>query len=173
MPIPISSSPLKVAVSEKGTVMTATDADGQVVLEGVRGARAEPASAVQATAGGAWTISKRNDDRVAQVQDAAGVVVAEIRGGGWRGLVIVTGDGTEIPAKEARFKPWHGASFGSLASARAPWVMPQRSFKLSLNDELLARPDCEMLVAVFAHVARQEIVASINSNATSGAYASS
>jgi hypothetical protein len=166
MPSLIASSPLKVAVTEKGAVITATDHSGAVVVEGLRGKRAAPASAVLTTAAQTWTISA-NVDHVRQVQDAAGVVVAEIRGGGWRHDTIVTGDGSEIPSKSRGAKPGYGASFGSLASARAPWLTPKRPFKLTLSDELLARPDCEMLVAVFAHVAHQKIVSAIRSAQTS------
>lgn len=164
-PNPITSSPLKVATTEKGTVMTATDPSGQVVLDGLRGDPVAPAGAVLTTAGSVWTVAAKHGD-VRQVLDPAGVVVAEIRRAGWTHDVIVTGDGTEIPAKGRGARIGYGAIFGPLAHARAPFIGPARPFTLTLSPELLARPDHEMLVAVFAHIARGKIIAAIRSKAS-------
>jgi hypothetical protein len=164
MPSPIASSPLKVAVTEKETILSATDPGGQVVVEGVRGKAAEPVGAVLRTASSTWTISHR-EGGVRQVTDPAGVVVAEIRGNGWTHDTIHTGDGSEIPCKGRGVKIGYGASFGSLAGARAPFILPKRPFTLTLSDELLARADHEMLVAVFAHIARAKIISAIRSAA--------
>jgi hypothetical protein len=168
---PITRSPLKVVMADHGMRMTAIDSDGTVVLEGVRGTRGDPnaPALVQATAGGQWTIA-RSVSGSAPVYDAAGVPVAEIRRGGFARTTIVTGDGTEIVVGNERLKPWFGAKFAGFGSARAPFLIRQkRSFKLKLSDELLARPDCEMLVAVFAFVARAKISSQIASAATSNA----
>ena len=166
MPIAITSTPLTVAVTKKGTAITVTDADGQVVMDGVRGKAAEPATAVLTTASSTWTITEKQDG-VRQVLDPAGLVVAEIRGNGWTHDTIYAGDGSEIPSKGHRSLVGYGASFGSLAAAKAPMVMPKRPFKLILSEGLLARPDHEMLVAVFAHIARQKIISSVRSAASS------
>lgn len=153
MPDQLASSPLKVVVSKRGSIMTATDPAGNVVLDGVRGKRAKPLAAVQTTAANRWTIEHRSKGS-APVYDSAGVAVAEIRRiGMFRNDVIVTGDGSEIEvAKRTR-----SISFGSLATAKPALLRSGSTFELAVSDELLARPDREMLIAVFTHVARQKI----------------
>jgi hypothetical protein len=162
MPSPITRSPLKVMLREHATQMTATDPGGAIVLEGVRALIAAPgtAAAVQTTAAGQWTIG-RSVGGNAPVFDAAGVPVAEIRTTRRGHHTIATGDGTEIDVGNERFKPWFGVRFAAFGRARAPIVRQSRSFKLWLSDEFLARPDHEMLVAVFAYVARSKIAGQI------------
>jgi hypothetical protein len=120
MPDQLASSPLKVVVSNRGSIMTATDPAGNVVLDGVRGKRAKPLAAVQTTAANTWTIEHRAKGS-APVYDAAGVAVAEIRRTGtFRNDVIVAGDGSEIEvAKRAR-----RISFGSPATAKPALLRP-------------------------------------------------
>jgi hypothetical protein len=55
---------------------------------------------------------------------------------------------------------------GDLATARAPWLFPQRYVELRLTDELLAREDRELIVAVGAYFADQAISAAIIANQT-------
>ena len=170
MPSPITRSPLKVVMKERGTQMMATDPGGAIVLEGVRALIAGPgmAAAVQTTAAGQWTIG-RSVGGSAPVFDEAGVPVAEIRTTGRGHHTIATGDGTEIDVGNDRFKPWFGVRFAGFGRARAPIVRQSRSFKLWLSDEFLARPDHEMLIAVFAYVARAKIAGQIARSAQSSA----
>jgi hypothetical protein len=170
MPSPITSSPLSVKVSKDGTTVTATDPDGNVVLESQRpiGDNTAP-PAVHATAAGTWTIGWRNEAGNTAVTDAAGVPVAELRGHPFVALTIATGDGTEIHPVTGPFLTRYGVKFGQLAEASATYLLQKRDgFKLKLSDELLARRDCEMLVAVFVHlgrvyIARQRAAARQNS----------
>jgi hypothetical protein len=92
------------------------------------------------------------------VLDAAGVPVAEVRSDPWLRRTIVTGDGTEIPVRSGPFLTRYGVKFGNFAEASATYLLQRgEGFKLKLSDELLARPDHEMLVAVFVHFGRVEI----------------
>jgi hypothetical protein len=166
-PALIVSSPLKVRVRERGTALVATDPAGQVVVEGRRGSAAAPYEAVLATAGGEWRVRPASDGAPAQVLGADGDLVAAVTRRALRGTEIVLPGGETIPVFGRSFLG-HRCTFGDLASARTPWLFPQRYFTLALGDELLARHDLDLIVALATHLAETHIAASISAAGAAG-----
>ena len=150
---PIGSSPLK--VRKKNRILTADDPSGATVVRGTPG---QDVAAVLETAGGTWRIQSRVDD-VRQVYDRNGLTVATLRHKTMRGTDVELPSGESIHVTTGNLQLFGiGCKVGDLASARAPFLAPQRYFKLALNDALLGRADRDLLVALSAYLT--EIVVS-------------
>lgn len=161
-PAPIGSSPLKVTTTEGGTLLLAESPDGRILVEGRRGAAAEPSAAIMETAGGTWRFEHREPGETQEhVYDDYGDVVASITRRHMRPGEIELADGERIGVSSGRGRFSHGCAFGELALASAPMLRPDRFFTLKLSNALLARDDCELIVAIAAHVGESEIASSI------------
>jgi hypothetical protein len=159
------SSPLKVRWRHKR--FTAVNSSGAIVFDGAADG-ADPL--VCATAGGSWRIRQRASDESGKynlVLDADGRTIARIDRHLMRHTQVVLPGGEAIAVTSGRFRLFsYGSRIGNLAVARAPYLFPQRYFTMKLSDELLSRPDREVLVVVGAYLASNAITAAIQANAS-------
>jgi len=167
MTFDMPSSPLK--VKTKKADLVATGPGGGVVLQGTTGG---DFAFVCQTAEGAVTIthsSKGESAKFNSVRNAAGLEVARIEHHMIKKWQIRMSTGESIPVTSGRaMLTGHGCKIGDLAKAKAPWLAPQRYFKLTLSDELLHRPDCVVISVIAAWVAEVNISASISASVSSG-----
>jgi hypothetical protein len=147
-------------VAEKDGAVVGRAPNGDTVVE-VRGGEGGP---VLQTKNAAWQV--RKGDGGWAVVDTTEAVAATIRRRMITGREIVLPDGETIK-QGSRVGMGHGCRFGTLAAAKAPFVRPDRYFTLELSDELLARQDRELLIAVFTYLANSHIQAAIQVSATS------
>ncbi|HWB65622.1 MAG TPA: hypothetical protein VG708_02170 [Mycobacteriales bacterium] len=153
--VDIEQSPLR--VHRRDGKLVAEDPSGAMVFSGTPGARGAPEVMVIETAAGSWRIQRRAD-RVNQVLDRAGQPVATLRRRLFRSTLIELPDGETIPVSSGQFRIFQmGCRIGRLATARAPFLRPGRYFKLTLRDELLKRPDRQLIVALGSYLAESSI----------------
>jgi hypothetical protein len=166
--VPIDSSPLK--VRHRDSRFVAETADGMLAFDGAYGASGGPELLACETANGTWHVQRRadhGDGKYNDVLDRSGHSVARIERHGLRTSIVLT-SGEQIPVTSGNLTLFgHGCRVGRLAKARAPFLRPGRYFKLKLSDELLARPDRELLVVLAAHLAEGRITASIQASLSS------
>jgi hypothetical protein len=157
------TSPLKVRWRDRR--FTALNSSGETVFDGAADG-ADPL--VCTTSRGTWRIGQRASDESGKynlVLDADGRTIARVERHLVRHTQIVLTGGEAIPVTKGRFMLFsHGSRIGNLAVARAPYLFPQRYFTMKLRDELLSRPDCEVLVVVGAYLASIAITASIQAS---------
>lgn len=162
------STPLKVRWRDKRFV--AVNSSGEAVFDGAADGT-DPL--VCATAGGTWRIQQRTSDESGKynlVLDANGREVARIDRHLVRHTNLVLPGGEAIPVTKGRLMLFcHGSKIGNLAVAQAPYLFPQRHFTMKLSDELLPRPDREVIVVVGAYLASNAISAAIQASAQSPA----
>jgi hypothetical protein len=150
---------LKVTSEDKGRLLIGRAPNGDTVVE----IRRDNGAAALQTKNAAWRMEKAEGGSV--VLDAAGATVARVRRRMVSGREIELAGGEQIRMSTMRLGIGHGCRFGDLADAKAPFLMPQRYFTLKLSDELLARPDRELLIAVFTSIADTAISTAIQTSA--------
>jgi hypothetical protein len=160
----LMSSPLKIRWRDKR--FTAVNSSGEVVFDGTADG---PDPLVCATASGSWRIQQRTSDENGKynpVLDAAGRLVARVDRHLVRHTQILLPGGAPIPVTKGRFMLFgHGSRIGDLAVARSPYLFPQRFFTLKLTDELLSRPDRDLIVVVGGYLASNVITSAIQASA--------
>jgi hypothetical protein len=159
------TSPLKIRWKKKQ--FTATNSAGELVFDGAADGT-DPL--LCSTAGGTWRIQQRQTDdngKYNPVLDSGGRQVARLEQHVIRRTQIVLPNGESIPVTKGRLMFSHGSRIGDLGVARAPFLFPQRYVKMTLSDELLARPDRELLVVVSAYLAESIISTSIRTSVSS------
>jgi hypothetical protein len=161
------SSPLKIRWRDKHFV--AENSSGGIVFDGT--AAGDDLLALT-TANGTWRIQKRTSDESGKhnrVLDGGGQEVARLDRRVVRSTLINLPGGEAIPVTKGRFMLFaHGSRMGSLAVSQTPFLMPGRYFTMKLTDELLARPDRELLLVLGAYIASIAISASIQASVQSG-----
>ena len=132
---------IKVTSEEKGRLLVGRAPNGETIVEVRRG---EDGTTLH-TKNGSWGY------RNGTVTDAAGQTVAVVhRKLGGRHIELLGGERIKVSTLRLG---GHGCRFGALADAKAPFFMPGRYITIELSDELLARPDRELLIATFTSVA--------------------
>jgi hypothetical protein len=165
--VPILSSPLK--VRDKDGKLTAEDGNGGLVVTGTRGGHDAAEVIVLNTSGGSWRV-QREVDKVNGVLDRDGRPVANVQRRAFKSTLIELPSGESIPVTKGQLRIFGmGCSMGDLASARAPFLRPNRYYTLTLKEALLQRPDKELLVALGAYIAQGMIDAQIQAAASSPA----
>lgn len=133
------SSPL--ITRRKGGVLTATDADGGLVLEG-RADGGDPL--VCTTAGGQWRVHKMvktDSGRSNLVTDASNREVARIEQHAFKKWRVILPSGESIPISKGQLRLNYASKFGDLGTAKAPYFRPRRYIQFTLADGLLTRVD--------------------------------
>lgn len=165
--VPLNTSPLR--VRDKDGRFTGEDSNGGLVFTATHGGRDAADALVIQTASGTWRI-QRAVDKVNDVLDKDGHTVAKLQRRAFRSTLIELPGGESIPVTTGRFRLFGmGCGIGSLASAKAPFLRPNRYFTLTLKPELMQRADKELLVVLGAHVAQRMIDAQIQAAASSPA----
>jgi hypothetical protein len=151
---------LKVTHENRTVVGRAPNGDTVVELQQAVG------GTVLQTKNAAWQVRKADGGWAVMTPESA--QAALIRRHMLKGREVVLPDGETI-RRGARVGVGYGCRFGDLASAKAPFLRPDRYFTLELSDALLARPDRELLIGVFTYLANSHIQAAIAAAASSPA----
>jgi hypothetical protein len=156
------SSPLRVRWHRKR--FTGEDASGALVFDGGSDGR-DPL--VCASARAAIRLTRQDGDgkfKYTRVVDLNATEVARIDRAFMRSPRIVLPGGEEIPLTKGFLNPY-SCRIGDLARAKSPWLNPRGHIKFIVTDELLNRPDADLLVMLGSFLALSAIRTATDSSA--------